>query len=146
MTGISQHARRAEPALRGRLTARVHVFTLMLAVGVISTGCSSLPAGPLDAVGARSSLPRRGNVYLLRGWNGLWSEGIDTLAAELRSQGVEARVYQQSQAAALGDALLARERGRDPAAREPLVLIGFSFGADESIRAARKLAADGVPV
>src|SRR4051794_12937606 len=146
MTEISQQARPAQPALRGRPSPHSVLIALILSLGVITTGCSSLPAGPLDAVGAPSNLPRRGNVYLVRGWNGLWSEGIDTLAAELQSNGVEAHVYQQSQAAALGDALLARERGRDPAGREPLVLIGFSFGADESIRAARKLAAGGVPV
>jgi hypothetical protein len=122
------------------------LVAFILAFGAITGGCSSLPPGPLNAVGARSDLPRRGKVYLVRGLNGLWSEGIDTLAAELRSNGVDAQVYQQSQAAALGDALVNPARGAGAAAREPLVLIGFSFGADETIRIAQKLAAAGAPV
>jgi hypothetical protein len=121
-------------------------MALFLVIGAIAGGCSSLPPGNLEAVSARSDLPRRGKVYLVRGWNGLWSEGIDTLAAELRSNGIDAQVYQQSQAAALGDALANRARGADPAPREPLVLIGFSFGADETIRIAQKLATVGAPV
>jgi len=146
MMFMPRQARPAQPALREGTNPLVHILALFLAFGAVTSGCSSLPAGSLDAVGARSELPRRGHVYLVRGWNGLWSEGIDALAAELRSKGVEAHVYQQSQAAALGDALLDRERGRDPAGREPLVLIGFSFGADETIRIAKTLAARGIPV
>jgi hypothetical protein len=146
MMFMPRQARPAQPALREGTNPLLHIFALFLALGAITSGCSSLSAGSLDAVGARSELPRRGHVYLVRGWNGLWSEGIDALAAELRSNGVEAHVYQQSQAAALGNALLEHEGGRDPAGREPLVLIGFSFGADETIRIAKTLASRGIPV
>jgi hypothetical protein len=83
-------------------------------------------------------------VYLLRGWNGLWSGGLDSLAADLHSHGLEARVYQQRQARELGDALVRRYRGASDA--DPLVLVGFSFGADEAIRIARRLEAARVPV
>src|SRR5687767_1361624 len=107
------------------------VILLLLA---ICSGCASLPGGAIGEVRASSDSPRAGQVYLLRGWNGLWSEGLDSLAAELRSHGVDARVYQQSQAGELGDALLSQYRGSSRA--DPLVLVGFSFGADEAIRIA----------
>jgi pimeloyl-ACP methyl ester carboxylesterase len=111
---------------------------------LFSSGCASLPAGAIDEVRASSDSPRAGQVYLIRGWNGLWSEGLDSLAAELRSHGLDARVYQQGQARELGDALLTRFRGAGGA--DPLVLVGFSFGADEAIRIARRLEGAGVPV
>jgi thioesterase domain-containing protein len=69
---------------------------------------------------------------------------MDSLAAELRSCGFDARVYQQGQARELGDALLRHYRGRGDA--DPLVLVGFSFGADEAIRIARRLEEARVPV
>jgi len=117
------------------------------ALGVIlalCAGCSSLPAGAIGDVRASSDSPRAGQVYLVRGWNGLWSEGLDSLAGELRSHGLDARVYQQGQAAQLGDALLSRYRGSPRP--DSLVLIGFSFGADEAIRIARRLEEARVPV
>src|SRR4051812_16515530 len=113
-------------------------------LGSLAAGCSSLPAGPLDAVRANSASARRGNVYLIRGWNGLWSQGMDDLARRLTAEGVEAHAYQQGQSAALGDAI--RDRYRAAADPDPLVLIGFSFGADESIRIARKLSDAGLAV
>ena len=108
------------------------------------SGCASLPAGALDEVRASSDAPRAGQVYLVRGWNGLWSEGLDALARDLRSEGVPAQVYQQGQARELGDALVKRYRAAREA--EPLVLVGFSFGADEAIRIARRLQEASVPV
>ena len=63
------------------------------AAALFLAGCSSLPPGPLEAVRADSTAPRQGRAYLLRGWNGLWSEGMDALAKEIRSSGVEAHVY-----------------------------------------------------
>ena len=108
------------------------------------SGCASLPAGAIEDVRASSDSARAGQVYLLRGWNGLWSEGLDTLAADLRSHGLEARVYQQGQARELGDALVTRYRAAPDA--DPLVLVGFSFGADEAIRIARRLEDARVPV
>ena len=108
------------------------------------SGCASLPAGAIEDVRASSNSPRAGQVYLVRGWNGLWSEGVDGLAEELRRSGVDARVFGQGQARELGDELAGRYRGASNP--DPLVLIGFSFGADEAIRIARKLEAQGVPV
>jgi pimeloyl-ACP methyl ester carboxylesterase len=111
---------------------------------ILCPGCASLPAGEIDEVRASSDSPRAGQVYLIRGWNGLWSEGLDSLAAELRSHGLDARVYQQGQARELGGALLTRYRASSRA--DPLVLVGFSFGADEAIRIARRLEEARVPV
>lgn len=74
----------------------------------------------------------------------MWSEGMDELAARLAAAGVEAHVYQQAQADALGDALVRTYGGAADA--DPVVLVGFSFGADEAIRIARRLGDAGRPV
>jgi pimeloyl-ACP methyl ester carboxylesterase len=111
---------------------------------ILCSGCASLPAGAIDEVRVSSDSPRAGQVYLIRGWNGLWSEGLDSLADDLRAHGLDARVYQQSQARELADALVRRYRGATDV--DPLVLVGFSFGADEAIRIARRLEQANVTV
>jgi len=72
---------------------------------------------------------------------------MDDLAKELSADGVDAHIFYQGQSGELGDTLLARYRdapaGNTP---DPLVLIGFSYGADEAIKLARKLESGGRPV
>ncbi|HZL38193.1 MAG TPA: thioesterase domain-containing protein [Tepidisphaeraceae bacterium] len=116
-----------------------------LAVIMMSvSGCNTLPAGRLDAISPNRRMQTRGMVCLLRGWRGLWSKGIDDLAAELHGHGVEALVFRDGQWEALAQRLVCRSRNspRD----EPLVLIGFSYGADDAIRVARRLGHNGIRV
>jgi len=112
-----------------------YVFIVLFLVG-----CNSLPAGDVSNLQQASPRPRRGQVILLRGWRGLYSAGVDQLATELQQQGVAASVYRETQWPAIADALIAHR----PA--EPLVLIGFSYGADNAIALSRKLGTAGVPV
>src|SRR5579864_4154713 len=77
----------------------------LLPVVLLGVGCHSLPPGRLDAVNAVSNHARKGNVYLLRGWQDLYSGGIDRLAAELRATGVRGQVYQAAQWPQLAAAL-----------------------------------------
>jgi len=111
-----------------------------------AAGCNSLPPGPAGSVATRptSKSTRSGEAYLLRGWRGLWSEGIDRLGDELRSAGVDAQVFRAEQAGELGDALV--ERFGKPGPRVPLVLIGFSYGADDAVQLAAKLDRAGIAV
>ena len=143
-------------AALGIVSPPFHVCVLLLVwVVPAPAGCGALPAG--DVSGLRSLSPpttssagRPPPVVLLRGWRDLWSDGIDQLAAKLRAEGMEAAVFKQSQSGDVGDALLARAKagGFGPlgGGDSPLVLIGFSFGADDSIRNAARLNAAGRPV
>jgi surfactin synthase thioesterase subunit len=117
---------------------------LILLLGCCASACQSLPPGRIDAVAARSTLPRSGHVYLIRGWQDLYSKGIDTLAAELRDAGVASDVYRASQWQELA-AAIANGYPRS-SSQEPLVLIGFSYGADDVILVARHIATMGVVV
>ena len=108
-------------------------------------GCArTTKPGPLDRVQPVSDKARAGNVYLLRGFIGVFSEGVDDLGRHINRSGVRAHVYQDDQWPALARTI-AREYREAPDA-EPLVLIGHSYGADDVIRIARELEKANVPV
>jgi hypothetical protein len=127
-----------EPDLRLTLPAVLLVFVMWCG------GCHPLPAGGLAAVRRISDQPRTGNVYLIRGWRDLYSTGIDQLADELRRAGISAHAYRDSQWHDLAGAL--KEIYAVNADHEPLVLIGFSYGADDALRVSDELLRRGLPV
>ena len=104
-----------------------------------AVGCQPLAIGPIDAVGKQSP-PLRDEVYLLRGWQDLYSAGIDRLADELRAAGINAHVYRESQWIDLEHAI------ENSPPHRPMILIGFSFGADDVLRIAERLEKAGIPV
>ena len=105
----------------------------LLALATVA-GCARLPPGRVDAV-ALAPAERPGRVYLIRGFLDWYSTGLDALAADVRRAGVAAAVYREEQWSDLADALLAR-----PPLPGPLVLVGFSYGADDAIHISRRLA------
>jgi hypothetical protein len=89
---------------------------------------------------ARAAEPR---VILLRGWFGVFSTGLDSLADDLRAKGINAdAAWHFYWATAISDIL--RERAADKTG--PLVLVGHSQGANNVIDIARALAPHNVPV
>jgi len=132
-----------------RVIARSLALSLTSAVvGVaILTGCSGIRPGRLDAVQPvtiADQKPRVGSVYLLRGFIGIFSTGIDAIGAQINDRGIHAEVFQEAQAASLANRIA--KAYKDNPNREPLVLVGHSYGADSSIRVARHLAEQGVKV
>jgi pimeloyl-ACP methyl ester carboxylesterase len=117
----------------------------VLLCGLVSlVGCSAMTPGPLEAVEPVSQRDRIGNAYLLRGWIGIFSTGIDNLGKEIDAQGVNAIVYQQDQWRQLADVI--RDKYKNSSAREPLILIGHSYGADGVLGIAERLNADHINV
>lgn len=117
-------------------------------LGIILAGLSgcltSMKSGDLEWVRAESDKPRVGNAYLIRGWVGMFSWGVDQLGEKITQEGVASGVFQHSQR----DDLIATMSQRYKAARdpEPIILIGHSFGADDCLVIARELGKVGVPV
>lgn len=108
----------------------------MMSAGLV--GCSSMKPGRLDAISPQNDdRARAGNVYLLRGFIGIFSTGIDSLGEQINQTGVEAQVFQDDQWRSLGHTLGKKYHGA--ANVEPLVLIGHSYGADDVVRVARIL-------
>ena len=111
-----------------------------IAIGLLmaTAGCARLTPGRTDAL---PFAPRVGGVCVVRGYLDWYSTGMDRLAGQLRAAGVPAAAYREEQWGALANALLAH-----PELPRPLVLVGFSYGADDVLLIARRLAERGRPV
>src|SRR5687767_8719344 len=120
------------------------LVTPLLALVLATTGCVSMKPGALARVRPVSDQPRAGNAYLLRGFIGVFSTGVDDLARQIDASGVRANVYQDDQWAALARTIAQKYKHARHA--EPLVLIGHSYGADDVVRIARELDKANVPV
>jgi hypothetical protein len=82
-------------------------------------------------------------VYLLRGWFGVFSTGLDSLAAELRSKGIKAEtVGHLSWKTTVSNIIKDHAVGKSG----PLVLVGHSQGANNVIDIARLLQRENIPV
>jgi pimeloyl-ACP methyl ester carboxylesterase len=123
---------------------RFRALFAALSLSTFAAGCTGLSPGRVADVRPTSDHARAGNVYLLRGWIGVFSTGIDSMGGKLGDNGVRAKVYQQTQWAELASAI--GERYRSAPNREPLVLVGHSYGADDVVRVARKLSEEQITV
>lgn len=129
----------------------LYLTPALAALSLLLPGCVDLSGhGParfgatLSRRGAVAAL-RPGHAYCMRGFLGIFSTGIDQLARQLgRDAGVPAAACADSEAGHLYRFILHEHRaGR---LRGPLILIGHSWGADDQIRVARRLARHGVRV
>lgn len=129
------------PAHRDTIAVMHRAGGILLLVGLLlaAGGCSSpsMQPGDLTLVQTHSDKPHVGNVYLLRGFIGIWSTGIDAMGKEINDAGIRANVYRNEQWKELRDVLL--EKYKDQKVYEPLVIMGHSWGADHAIDIARAL-------
>ncbi|MGA2498041.1 MAG: thioesterase domain-containing protein [Tepidisphaeraceae bacterium] len=93
--------------------------------------------GQLEWVQTGSDRPLAGNVYLIRGFIGIWSYGVDSLGRKINEAGIRASVFQEDQWQQVADTIIAKYRNSPD--HEPIVLIGHSYGADDVIRMAKRL-------
>jgi hypothetical protein len=112
-----------EPCLRGFLLLSI----------AIATGCTRLSPGPIQAIDPQPQ------ICLIRGFQDWYSTGVDRLNDELRSKGIRAHAYREEQWKEIADALLAHRSST-------IVLIGFSYGADDVISISRRLDEHQLPV
>jgi hypothetical protein len=76
------------------------------------------------------------NAYLIRGFQDWYSTGIEALTKELTDAGISSQDFAEAQWRDVGDTLCRTRSGNDA---QPLVLIGFSYGADDVVAIARRL-------
>ena len=82
-------------------------------------------------------------VYLLRGWFGVFSTGLDSLAAGLRSKGIKAEtVGHLAWKTSVSNIIKWHASGNSG----PLVLVGHSQGANNVIDMARLLQRENISV
>ena len=117
----------------------------LLTLLFLNTGCiTSMLPGSVDRIQPTSDQPRRGNVYLIRGWGGMFSWGIDDLSRAIDSAGIRAQVFQHDQRNALARTLVDKYRGVEHP--EPLCIVAHSAGSDDAIFIARALRSAGITV
>jgi pimeloyl-ACP methyl ester carboxylesterase len=120
------------PARRGLHAAMVSLVLLMIG-GMLTSSAYAQTAAP----------HRPGHVYLMRGLFNVFSLGMDDLAAKLERVGVRAEAVSYTSWSSLADSITAQYRAGN---REPVILMGHSYGADTTISLARKLNANRIPV
>src|SRR5688572_17280704 len=81
-------------------------------------------------------------VYVIRGWTGNLSPGLDELVQTLNEAGINAGLYEHSQ----WKRIAATIRFADADHRGAIVLAGHSYGADNAVRVARELDESGIGV
>jgi hypothetical protein len=115
------------------------------------TGCfglqlGTMKQGDMNWVSANNDTKSRaGHVYLIRGFIGLFSKGIDTMTDKVAGTGVAANVFQEDQTAVLGKTIVDKYKATN-GKHEPIVLIGHSLGADDAIKISKMLEAENIPV
>jgi cell division septation protein DedD len=85
----------------------------------------------------------RPHVYLMRGLLNVFSLGMDQLAAQIQSHGIDASVYNHTFADVVVARIVQTYRAGD---HGPYMLVGHSLGADAVMGMAQALNAQGVPV
>jgi hypothetical protein len=88
--------------------------------------------------------PRVGTVYLFRGWQGVFSSGIDVMAKQLNDNGVTAYVYMPEQFPQVAAEIVKKYKG--VAHPEPIVMIGHSRGSDSALIISREMQKAGLKV
>jgi len=83
------------------------------------------------------------HVYLMRGLLNIFSLGMDQLATEIQSHGIDANVYNHTVADSVVAQIVAKYHAGD---HGPYMLVGHSLGADAVMTMAQSLNAQGVPV
>lgn len=112
-------------------------LSLLALLGLVLTGCADISPGNLADIRPMSDRNRVGNVYLFRGFIGVFSTGMNQLGEELNSAGVRSKVFQSDQWQQVADTI-ADQYGTNPN-NEPVVLVGHSYGADNIVAIAQRL-------
>ena len=111
----------------------------VLAFGLLAAGTKE--ASAQQQAGARSGQQSR--IYMMRGLLGIFSLGIDSLAAKLRAQGYDPQILGWDQWGQIASEILAANRNGDAS---QIILIGHSLGSNSTIQVASAVQQQNIPV
>lgn len=115
------------------------IACLAIAVG------AAFSAGTAQAACSKVTPTRPGEVYLWRGLANVFSLGMDEMAKDFTSMGIENCVFNHSGWNAAAQELVERKRENRPISY-PIIIIGHSLGAGVSPEMATYLGQHGIPV
>ncbi len=103
-------------------------------------------AKPRQTRPAKAATPTKAaSVYLMRGFLGVFSLGMDRLDASLRANGVKTRILGHTGWPSVVSEILA-EQALHPGQHVPVVIVGHSLGGNAALQAAYALGRQGFPV
>lgn len=121
-------------------------FILSIALPLFAAallGCAGCQlTAPPQRSAAPLGAPRSGEVFLIRGLFGIFSTGMDDLQDQLSRQGVRCVALQHTEATSAAQWIIDNHTPTSG----PIILVGHSLGADETITLARKLERANIPV
>ena len=118
--------------------------TVMARLVALVAGLSVIGLALMAGIqGARARDQDATQVYLVRGFMGIFSTGLDDLEASLDARGVKAETYGHLSGPAIRDDIV---RARKTRPDLPVVLVGHSFGGNAVLQVAALLAQDGIRV
>lgn len=118
--------------------------TVMARLAALVAGLSVIGLALMAGIqGARARDQDATQVYLVRGFMGIFSTGLDDLEASLDARGVKAETYGHLSGPAIRDDIV---RARKTRPDLPVVLVGHSFGGNAVLQVAALLAQDGIRV
>lgn len=118
---------------------------LGLAFAALTLAGASFQAQATSTARSAAAAPPAGgtHVYLLRGWLGVFSTGMDDLSVKVNRLGIRATVHGHMEYYSLAESIASRYRS---GVRENVVIIGHSLGANAAIQMAARLGDHKVPV
>ena len=124
------------------LAVLVSIFFLTGCVDI--SGRSAAQLAPMQPA-QKSRFARKGHVYCILGWLGIWSRGMDVIAQRVDAElGVQATSLANQEWTKL--ASFVRTEHEAGHWSGPLILVGHSIGADDQVRVAKRLNQENVPV
>jgi hypothetical protein len=123
-----------------------------VAVASMFCGCMDMTGrgpAPLERTvdtSTRKERPRVGYVYCMRGWLGIFSEGMDALAEKIDTQVGAPAVSVANEEWTKLRGWIVDQKKSGALEDGPLVLLGHSYGADDMIRTCQYLKDEGISV
>ena len=114
----------------------VFSIAMALAIGVTIPAMRPAFAAQNSVEIAAKRKKFQGDVYLLRGFAGVFSRGLDNIGSKLEGRGVKAQVIAHTNWLSATNQIIAN---RKRYGRKPVILIGHSLGANAIIRMATEL-------
>jgi hypothetical protein len=113
----------------------------MVSLFIASLGV--LPTADATASELSKGNKAQANVILVRGGFNIFSEGLDSISAQLAARGVSSTVYRHRQSDEIVQAILKNQHENG---RSPIILVGHSWGANAILKVAKTLKAHRLKV
>jgi hypothetical protein len=110
---------------------------------VLGSALGALFGHPTTSLAAEDQSAPVARIYMFRGLFGIFSLGIDKLAAKLREAGYEPAILGWEQWGIAANEIIANNRRGDTG---HIILIGHSLGSDSTIQIANNVVLENIPI